>query len=212
MEHSTSRVEEIPSDTEDTLVPSEEVRPTSERGGSRENYIPIPSEGGSRENYVLPPEGSHGNFVPVPSDFIPLHLRPQRHLPPDQDCDDMEKIVVTPVYRGRLEESHERTRNAWRRRSWLSTSYNRVSRNMSAYIDNHSQQIMSAMTWIMTAISAVLVFMIAFQIVRGVRLGKYSHLGRRSSPVDPRRGASPDRTASPLDAAPRAQIQTPHVV
>lgn len=96
------------------------------------------------------------------TDNIPLHLRPAPHPPPDEDCDDMQKIVVTPVYRGRLEDAHERTRNnTWRRRPWYHVRYARWRRDANAFLQNHTQEIFAALTYITCAIM-ILVLMHGF--------------------------------------------------
>lgn len=78
---------------------------------------------------------------------IPMHLRQPPHPPPDQDCADIEKVVATPVYRGRLEESHERSRRAGYRRPWYSVTYNRWSREATIVMENHGQKIFAALTY-----------------------------------------------------------------
>ncbi len=96
---------------------------------------------------------------------VPMHLRRPPHPPPDQDCDDMQKIVVTPVYRGRLEESHERTRRAWRRRPWYVTRYNRISRDTQAFFDNHGQLIFASLTYLTGAIMVLILLGVALRTV-----------------------------------------------
>lgn len=91
----------------------------------------------------------------------------------------MEKIVVTPVYRGRLEESHERTRRAWRRRPWYQVTYSRLSRDASAYIDNNLQTILGILTYTTGAILVVLLLGIALRSV--VRNRKLKHHAVASS-------------------------------
>lgn len=96
---------------------------------------------------------------------IPPHLRGGHIIPPDQDCDDMEKIVVTPVYRGRLEESHDQTRRAWRRRSWFVIRCQRLNRDLRAFMDDHSQQIFTALTYITGGIMLLILGILLVQIV-----------------------------------------------
>jgi hypothetical protein len=94
---------------------------------------------------------------------LPPHLRPQNHPPPDEDCVDAEKIVVTPVYRGRLQESHERTRHAWRRRSRVMRAYNRFLRDFSAFMDNHAQAIFIGLTYLTGGLMIVVMIMLLFK-------------------------------------------------
>lgn len=94
----------------------------------------------------------------------PLHLRPH-HVSPDQDCGDMDKIVVTPVYRGRLEESHEQTRRAWRRRSRIRVAYERFGRNFNNFMVDHAQQIFAITTYLLgLAMFILLLFLIVHSI------------------------------------------------
>lgn len=96
---------------------------------------------------------------------IPMHLRRQAHPTPDQDCDDYHKIVVTPVYRGRLEESHERTRTAWRRRPWYLVTYNRFNRDANAFMENHGQLIFASLTYLTGAILVLVLLGVTVKMV-----------------------------------------------
>lgn len=100
---------------------------------------------------------------------IPMHLRPQPYPSPDEDCDDMQKIVVTPVYRGRLEESHERTRRAWRRRPWYAVTYSRFTRDAQAYVENNGQMIFAVLTYITGALMVLILLGIAIRSVIAAR-------------------------------------------
>lgn len=98
-------------------------------------------------------------------DIVPMHLRTPPHLPPDQDCSDLQKIVVTPVFRGRLEESHERTRHAWNRRPWYIVSMNRLSRDVSAFFENHAQEIFAIITYITGALMLLILMGVSLRMV-----------------------------------------------
>lgn len=96
---------------------------------------------------------------------VPMHLRQPAHTPLDQDCDDLEKIVVTPVYRGRLEESHERTRRAWRRRPWYQVTYARWSRDANGFIENNGQVIVASLTYVTGAIMVLVLLGISLRVL-----------------------------------------------
>ncbi len=96
---------------------------------------------------------------------VPMHLRQPPHPPPDQDCDDMQKIVITPVYRGRLEESHERTRRAWRRRPWYVARYQRWTRDTQAFMENHGQVIFASITYITGAIMVLILLGVSARMI-----------------------------------------------
>lgn len=103
---------------------------------------------------------------------IPMYLRQPPHPPPDQDCDDLQKIVITPVYRGRLEESHERTRRAWRRRPWYVVRYNRFTRDAQVYMENHGPVIFAGLTYLTGAVMVIILLGVTFRMVMAARKSK----------------------------------------
>lgn len=101
---------------------------------------------------------------------IPMHLRQPRHPPIDEDCDDMQKITISPVYRGRLEESHQRTARAWRRRPWYMIRYQRFTRDASAFMDNHAHTIFAVLTYTTGAIMILILFGAAYRMIKKQKL------------------------------------------
>lgn len=96
-------------------------------------------------------------------------LRNRRHNI-EEDCDDFKKIIITPVYRGRLAESYERTLNAWQGRPWYSATYSHVQRAATDFVERNEQVIVSGMTYLLTFLLIVLIAMLIFRIVTSLIL------------------------------------------
>jgi len=113
-----------------------------------------------------------------------------RHRSIDDDCDDLKKIIITPVYRGRLAESYERTLNAWQGRPWYSVSYARAQRAASDFVERNENTIITAITYLTILLLLVTVALIAFRLISPVLVKSRGRQAGRSS--DTRTNTSED--------------------